>query len=115
MDHVQTATAVAFIVGWFAAHAAALLTHAHAPDWVQGLVTTVLTTLAGILPTVAFNPHDSWKTYMTNVVAAMATTFFAYKTKIPAHVAVKTASLGIGKNASGARTRLVAHPTKAAA
>jgi hypothetical protein len=69
MNHLQNATAAALIVGYFAAHAAALLVHLHAPDWFQGLVTTVLTVLAGVLPTVIWNPGDNWKVYLVNVVA----------------------------------------------
>lgn len=115
MTHLQTATAVALILGYFAAHAAALLTHYHAPDWVQGLVTTVLNVIAGVVATVIWNPGDSWKTYLTNVIAALVTTFLAYKTKIPAQVELRTQAVGIGKNAAGVRARHVAQPQTAAA
>jgi ABC-type phosphate transport system permease subunit len=114
MNHLQNATAAALIVGYFAAHAAALLVHLHAPDWFQGLVTTVLTVLAGVLPTVVWNPGDNWKVYLVNVVAAMATAFFAYKTKMPAQVQLKVQS-GLGKNLSGIRARNVVAPPKVVA
>jgi len=47
--HAQTASLVALIVGYAAAHAAGLLTKAHAPQWVLGAVTIALSTLAGVL------------------------------------------------------------------
>lgn len=114
MDHLQTGTAIALIVGYFAAHAAALFTHFHAPDWFQGVVTTVLTVLAGILPTVAWNPHDSWKTYLANVFAALVAAFFAYKTRIPAALQVKVKP-GLGKNLEGVRARHISHTATVAA
>lgn len=114
MYHLQTATAVALIVGFFAAHAAAILTHFHAPDWCQGAVTTVLVTLAGVLPTVAFNPGDSWKTYLSNVFVAFGAVFFSYKSKIPAYLQTR-APAGLGKNLPGPRARHVAHPAHPAA
>lgn len=114
MDHLQTGTAIALIVGYFAAHAAALFTHFHAPDWFQGVVTTVLTALAGILPTIAWNVHDSWKTYLANVFAALIAAFFAYKTKIPAAVQLRVKA-GLGKNLTGVRARHAVHPTTVAA
>lgn len=109
LDHMQTATAAALIVGFFAAHAAAILTHVHAPDWFQGAVTTVLVALAGVLPTVVWNPSDNWKTYLTNVFAAFAAVFFSYKTKVPAYLHLRTPKIGVGANLPGPRTRL-AHP-----
>jgi hypothetical protein len=114
MNHLQTATAVALIVGYFAAHAAALLTHLHAPDWFQGLVTTVLTVLAGVLSTVIWNPADNWKVYLTNVISAMLTAFLAYKTKMPAQVQLKVQS-GLGADLPGIRARNVVAPPKVAA
>lgn len=93
MDHIQVATAVALIVGYFASHAAGLLTRAHAPDWVLGGVTVVLTALAGVLPTVAWNAGDSWSRYLTNVFAALVAAFLGHKSKVPS--ALKAGTPGV--------------------
>lgn len=93
IDHLQMSTAVALIVGYLAAHAAGLLTRAHAPAWVLGAVTVALTTLAGVLPTVAWNPHDNWKTYLANVFAALVATTLAHKSQVPS--ALKSGTGGI--------------------
>jgi hypothetical protein len=81
--HIQIATAVAAIVGYAAAHAAGLLTRAHAPQWVLGAVTVVLATAAGVLPTVVWNQGDPWQTYLANVITALATATLAHKSQIP--------------------------------
>lgn len=114
MDHIQVSTAVALIVGYFAAHASALFVHFHAPDWFQGAVTTALTVAAGVFPTVAFNASDNWKTYVFNVVSALLTAFFAYQTKIPAAVQLKVKA-GLGKNLQGVRARHATHAQAVAA
>lgn len=83
ITHLQISTGVALIVGYFAAHAAALLTKAHAPAWVLGVVTVALTTLAGVLSTVVWNPNDSWTAYLSNVFAALIATTLAHRSAIP--------------------------------
>jgi hypothetical protein len=80
---VPLPTALAFIVGYFAAHAAGLLTAAHAPKWVLGAVTTVLATLAAVIPTVAIHPGDNWKVYLGNVATALVATTLGHKSQIP--------------------------------
>jgi len=82
-DHMQITTAVALIVGYFSAHAAGLLTRAHAPAWVLGIVTAVLATLAGVLPTIAWHSSDSWKVYVGNVFAALIATTLGHKSQVP--------------------------------
>lgn len=88
--HMQIATAVALIVGYCAAHAAGLLTRAHAPQWVLGAVTVVLATLAGVLPTVVWNQGDDWKMYLQNVFAALLATTLAHKSQIPSALKSRT-------------------------
>lgn len=98
-DHVQISTALALIVGYFAAHAAGLLTKSHAPAWVLGAVTVVLTALAGVLPTVVWNAGDSWKVYVGNVFAALVATTLAHRSKVP--TAIKASTPGVvGKKAT---------------
>lgn len=94
--HLQISTAVALIVGYFAAHAAAVLTKAHAPQWVLGAVTVVLTAVAGVLPTVVWNPGDSWKTYTANVFAALVAATLAHRSQIPEALQVATHNIGVG-------------------
>src|SRR5881227_2340891 len=89
-NHMQMATAIALIVGYFAAHAAGLLTRAHAPQWVLGAVTVVLVTLAGVLPTVVWNPDDDWKVYLGNVFTALVAAFLAHKSQIPTALKQRT-------------------------
>lgn len=84
--HIQIATAVALIAGYFAAHAAGLLTKAHAPQWVLGAVTTVLAALAGVLPTVTWAEHQSWHVYLANVFAALVATTLAHRSQIPSRL-----------------------------
>jgi hypothetical protein len=91
--HVQIATAVALIVGYFAAHAAGLLTKAHAPQWTLGVVTTVLATLAGVIPTVVWNENDNWKTYLLNVFAALFAATMAHRSQVPEASAGRHAQL----------------------
>jgi hypothetical protein len=91
--HMQVATAVALIVGYCAAHAAGLLTRAHAPQWVLGFVTVILATLAGVLPTVVWNQSDDWKQYLYNVFAALVATTLAHKSQIP--TALKNGTGGV--------------------
>lgn len=93
MDHIQVATAVALIVGYFAAHAAGLLTKAHAPAWVLGAVTVILTALAGVLPTVTWAAGESWRVYVGNVFAALVATTLAHKSQVPSRI--KAGSGGI--------------------
>ena len=93
LSHPQVSFYIALIVGYFAAHAAALLTKAHAPAWVLGAVTIVLTTLAGVLPTVAFNPGDSWGTYLTNVFSALVAATLAHRSQIPTALWGKTGGI----------------------
>ena len=90
LTHIQIATAVAAIVGYAAAHAAGLLTRAHAPAWVLGAVTTVLAALAGVLPTVAWNETDPWQTYLLNVFVALGGALFAHKSQIPSAIKART-------------------------
>lgn len=90
LTHMQIATAVALIVGYFAAHAAGLLTKAHAPQWVLGVVTTILASLAGVLPTVAWNQGDSWKQYVVNVFAALFAATMAHRSQVPEALQVRT-------------------------
>lgn len=80
---MQIASAVALIVGYAAAHAAGLLTRAHAPSWVLGFVTVVLATAAGVIPTVVWNANDTWQQYLVNVLGALATATLAHKSQIP--------------------------------
>lgn len=93
ITHMQIATAVALIVGYAAAHAAGLLTRAHAPEWVFGLVTAVLATLAGVLPTVVWNQTDTWEQYLANVFTALVAATLAHRSKIPS--AIKAFTGGI--------------------
>jgi len=86
LTHIQIATAVAAIVGYAAAHAAGLLTKAHAPQWMLGAVTIVLSALAGVLPTVAWNQADPWQTYLANVFIALAAATLAHKSQIPSRL-----------------------------
>lgn len=83
LTHLQIATAVALIVGYCAAHAAGLLTKAHAPQWVLGAVTVILTALAGVLPTVVWAPGQPWTTYLANVFAALVAATLGHKSQIP--------------------------------
>jgi hypothetical protein len=99
LSHIQMATAVALIVGYFAAHAAGILTHVHAPDWVLGAVTVVLGTLAGVLPTIVWNENDSWKVYLGNVFVALVAATLAHRSKIPEALRRGTGS-GIGRRRS---------------
>ena len=84
--HMQIASAVALIVGYFSAHAAGFLTRAHAPAWVLGFVTVVLATLAGVLPTVVWNADDTWQQYLINVLGALATASLAHRSQIPERI-----------------------------
>lgn len=93
VSHLQVSTAVALIVGYFAAHAAGLLTRAHAPQWVLGVVTVALTTLAGVLPTIAWNAGDSWQTYLTNVFTALVAATLAHKSQIPTALKARTGGI----------------------
>lgn len=95
--HMQIATAVALIVGFVAAHAAGLLTKAGTPEWLLGVVTTILATLAGVLPTVVWNPNDNWKAYLGNVFAALIAAFpVAHLTGVPRAVQAATPNTGVG-------------------
>jgi hypothetical protein len=96
VTHMQISLTVALIVGYFSAHAAGLLTKAHAPQWVLGAVTVVLATLAGVVPTVVWNPSDSWKTYTGNVFAALVTATLAHRSQIPEALQAATHNVGIG-------------------
>ena len=93
LTHLQISTGVALIVGYFAAHAAGLLTKAHAPTWVLGAVTIALTTLAGVLSTVVWNPTDSWTAYLTNVFGALVAATLAHRSQIPE--AIRAATGGV--------------------
>lgn len=93
LTHLQISAAVALLAGYFSGHAAALLTKAHAPQWVLGAVTAVLATLAGVLPTVVWNEHDTWQTYVANVFAALVAATLGHKSQIPS--AIKANSPGI--------------------
>ena len=97
ITHVQISTAVAFIVGYFAAHAAGLLTKLNAPRWVLGAVTVGLSTLAGVLATVVWNDGDTWQTYLANVATALVATTLAHKSQIPQALQAATARFGIGR------------------
>ena len=83
LSHLQIAAYVALIVGYFAAHAAGLLTRAHAPQWVLGTVTVILATLAGVLPTVVWNENDTWEQYLANVFYALIAATLAHRSQIP--------------------------------
>jgi hypothetical protein len=91
--HMQIATGVALIVGYAAAHAAGLLTKAHAPAWIFGAVSTVLAALAGVLPTVVWAQGASWQTYVANVFAALVATTLAHRSQIPS--ALKAGTRGL--------------------
>jgi len=84
--HAQTASLVALIVGYAAAHAAGLLTKAHAPQWVLGAVTIALSTLAGVLPTVVWNQADPWSAYLGNVFVALGAATLAHRSQIPSRL-----------------------------
>jgi hypothetical protein len=94
--HLQMSTYMSLIVGYFAAHAAGLLTKAGAPQWLLGAVTVVLSTLAAVIPTVVWNPHDSWGTYLVNVFVALIAATLAHRSKIPAAVQGATPTTGVG-------------------
>jgi hypothetical protein len=96
VTHIQVSTAVALIVGYFAAHAAGLLTRAHAPAWVLGAVTTVLATLAAVIPTVVWNSGDSWRTWVANVFAALIAVTLAHRSQIPEAIRARTPKVGVG-------------------
>ena len=93
LDHMQVATAISLIVGYFAAHAAGMLTKAHAPEWVFGIVTAGLATLAAVLPTVVWNPADTWKGYLGNVFAALIAATLAHRSKVPAAIKARTSGV----------------------
>lgn len=97
MTHAQVSLYVALIVGYFAAHAAGFLTKAHAPRWVFGAVTIALTTLAGVLPTVAWNSGDTWRGYLVNVFAALVAATLAHKSDIPEAIRQSTPTSGVGR------------------
>lgn len=98
LTHLQISTAVALLVGYAAAHAAGLLTKAHAPQWVLGAVTAVLAALAGVLPTVAWNQSDSWQTYCLNVFAALVAATLAHKSKVPSAIKANTRGIVGGRS-----------------
>jgi hypothetical protein len=97
ITHMQVATAVALAAGYFAAHAAGLMTKARAPRWVLGAVTVVLSTLAGVLPTVAWRPNDNWKVSLANVFAALLTATLAHRSQIPEAIQTATPHTGVGR------------------
>lgn len=97
MSHIEISTAVALIVGYAAAHAAGLLTKAHAPAWVLGAVSAVLAALAGVLPTVAWNEGQSWQAYTVNVFAALIAVTLGHKSQIPQALRARTAHVGVGR------------------
>jgi hypothetical protein len=96
VTHMQIATAVALIVGYFAAHAAGILTRAHAPNWVLGVVTVVLSTAAGVIPTVVWNPDDTWKQYLANVFIALFAATLAHRSQVPEKLQAETPNIGVG-------------------
>lgn len=96
ITHLQMATAVALLAGYFAAHAAGLLTRAHAPAWLFGIVTTCFATLAGVLPTVVWNERDNWKAYLANVFAALLAATLAHRSKLPEAIRQTTPNTGVG-------------------
>lgn len=98
ITHLQITTAVALAAGYFAAHAAGLLTKAHAPRWVLGAVTVALSTLAGIIPTVVWRPNDDWKVYLANVFAALLTATLAHRSQIPEAIQASTPNTGVGSH-----------------
>lgn len=94
--HMQVSFYAALIVGYFAAHAAGLMTKAHAPKWMLGIVTVFLSALAGVLSTVAWNPGDTWQHYLVNVIAALVMATLGHKSTVPEAIRQATPTTGVG-------------------
>lgn len=75
--HADVAQAVAILFGFLASHATALLTHCHASSKVKSAVALCMSTLAGVIASVAWAPGQPWfdwvKTILFAVLAAHAT------------------------------------------
>lgn len=96
MTHMQISFYISLIVGYFAAHAAGLLTKAHAPQWLLGIVTVFLSTLAAVIPTVVWNPNDNWQHYLVNVFGALVAATLGHKSQLPEAIRAATPTTGVG-------------------
>lgn len=95
-DHAQLALVIAALVGWCSAFAGSLLTKLHADQAVKAMVTYILATAAGIVPTVVWAPGTSWTQYALDVVTALALAVSAHYTGATNGIAGRTANVGLG-------------------
>lgn len=75
--HAEVAQAIAVLFGFLASHATALLTHINASSKIKAAVALCMSTLAGVIASVAWAPGQPWfdwvKTILFAILASHAT------------------------------------------
>jgi hypothetical protein len=111
LGQLNSSTIAALITGALSPFAVDVLTKLHAAANIKRNVAFVLATLAGVLPTVAFDAHSGWGGYLVNVALAFVVQQSVHRTGVTAPLAQATADIGLGGNADGtATTDLVTPP-----
>lgn len=101
---VDISTVVAIISGTVIPFIVDLVTKSRASKAVKSTVAAVLAVLAGVLPSVAFDPSSGWKAYIFNIVLAFLTAMGVHRTGISDPVQEATADTGIGQPVQGTIT-----------
>lgn len=99
--HIDLATTIALFSGVGIPFLVDLVTKDVANPKLKAALASGLAILAGVLPTVVYDPHVGWHTYVANVATAFVLAFVTHSTHVTDVVQNATASVGIGKPAAG--------------
>jgi hypothetical protein len=89
-------TVLAGLCGLASAQLTALLTNHQAPQWIKSGVHLLISTLAGVLVTVAVVPGNRWTDYLSEIAVAWVAGIAAHFAGLTALVASITANSGLG-------------------
>lgn len=94
--HIDASTVTAILAGVVIPFVVDAITKSKASQAIKSWSAAVLSALAGVLPTVVFDPNTGWKAYVYNVLLAMVAAHVIHRTGVTDVVQRKTAHFGIG-------------------
>jgi hypothetical protein len=86
--HAEVAQAVAILFGFLASHATALLTHVNASSKVKATVALCMSTLAGVIASIAWAPGQPWYDWVKTILFAVAASHATWALKDITGVAI---------------------------
>jgi small basic protein len=113
MTLTNAATIAAILSGVVIPFLVDLITRADVSPRIKAAIATGLAALAGVIPTVVYDPNTGWQRYVANIAVAFLMTFTVHQTGVTDSVQRKTATKGVKPRANRPRTATHKHSRSA--